>query len=103
MFTSNRRVQQKPGKLYPGIWWVLFIVTYSAVIVRLVDFIDEAATARFHMYRLGMHVEGSIAFTLQAGLILGGAIVVCWSLSRLKVLPSLALSLPSPRRIVAKR
>lgn len=98
MFTPVSRSQQKPIEVFPGIWWAIFITTYAAVIVRLIDFVDEAAMARFHMYRLGMHVEGSTAFTLQAGLILGGAAIVCWSLSRLKVLPLSTLNLVPPRR-----
>lgn len=50
---------------------VLFFI-YLMVLLRIIDFADEATTLHFHMYRMGQHVDGWKACVVQLVIIFSG-------------------------------
>ena len=47
------------------IWISLLILSTSLLLLRLIDFIDEAIRMDFHMTRIGLNIHGNEAMVLQ--------------------------------------
>ena len=51
-------------------WTSVLILSTSLLLLRLIDFIDEASRKDFHMTRIGLNIYGNEAMVLQALIIL---------------------------------
>ena len=47
------------------IWFSILIVLTVLLLLRLIDFIDEAVRMNFHMTRIGFNIHGHDAMLLQ--------------------------------------
>ena len=51
-------------------WTSVLILSTSLLLLRLIDFIDEASRMDFHMTRIGLKIHGNEAMVLQVLIIL---------------------------------
>ena len=51
-------------------WISILILSTSLLLLRLIDFFDEASRMDFHMTRIGLNIHGNEAMVLQILLIL---------------------------------
>lgn len=61
-------------------WLGIFFLSTMILILRAIDFIDEASRQDFHMTRVGLNIYGDSAMLLQL-VIVSGVAFITWKAS----------------------
>lgn len=57
-------------------WFGILILSVTILVLRIIDFVDEASCMDFHMTRIGLHISGSEAMFIQIFIILTSVLIL---------------------------
>jgi len=57
-------------------WIGILILSVTFLVLRTIDFIDEASRMDFHMTRIGLHITGSEAMYIQIFIIMASTLIL---------------------------